>query len=777
MRTSSAGRAVARAVKRDVKALRAFSFTVIFFGFALFTASEALAQTFSFSTITIQGNQRVEYGTILTRAGLAEGDSYSAAELNDAYQALIDTGLFESVEILPSGNTLTIIVVERPTINAIAFEGNSRLSDSDLEALVHSEVRLVFNPEQVDRDVAAIADAYREKGRIAAQITPNIIRRSDNRVDLVFEIAEGGVVEIERLSFVGNTQFSDTRLRRILQTKQAGLLRTFVMRDTFVADRIAFDKQVLTDFYRSHGYVDFRVTGVDAELTRNRDAYFLTFTVEEGLSFLVGDVSVVSEYPGVDPTEYQSSVRLHSGRTFSPADIDTEIERLEIRATQNELDFLRVTPRVTRNNREQTLDVEFVLSQGPKVFVERIDIEGNTATLDRVVRRQFDTVEGDPFNPREIRQAASRIRALGFFGNVDVTSKPGTTADRVIVDVSLTEIPTGSLTFGGNYNTATGLSAIASYTETNFLGRGQAVDFAYSIGATNSRLTLDFDEPAFLGRDVNLGLRIGYSQTDNQNALYDTDNTIFQPSLGFKVGDDMRLALRYRWSEDGLTDVTSTSGVLAAEAALGTLTTSALGYSLTYDNRRSGLNPDAGVVLKVSQDVAGLGGDTKYLKTTAMASAQTTVLDDQVTLKATIEGGMLAYSEGHSRVTDRFFLGAQTMRGFQPNGIGPRDADTGDALGGNNFAVARLEANFPLGLPEEYGINGGVFYDYGSLWDVGETHGEDILYNDFTPRQVIGASLFWSTPIGPLRFNWTAPLGIEAEDKSQNFDLTISTAF
>lgn len=778
MRTSAAGRAVALVAKPRGLAVRTFGFSLVFLGFALLLGTAAMAQSFRFSTISVEGNQRVEDGTILSSVGLAQGQGYSAAQLNDAYQALVDTGFFDSVEMLPSGARLTIKVVERPTINAVSFEGNSRLSDDDLTALIQSKVRLVFNPQQVDRDVSAITAAYREKGRISAGVSPKIIRRSDNRVDLVFEIAEGGVVEIERLSFVGNSQFSDARLRRILQTKQAGLFRNLVQRDTFVADRIAFDKRVLTDFYQSNGYVDFKVLSVDAELARSRDAYFLTFNVEEGLSYTVGNITVESSYPGVSADAFSQAVRLQSGRTYSPTDIDHEIERLEVLAAEQNIDFLRVEPRVTRNNREQTLDVAFVLTRGEKVFVERINIEGNTTTLDKVVRRQFTTVEGDPFNPREIREAAARIRALGFFGAVDVTSGPGTAADRVVLNVDVVERPTGSFTFGGNYNSASGLSAIASYKETNFLGRGQALDFALSAGLTNQRLTLDFTEPAFMDRDVSLGVRVGYSQTDNQNAQYDTDTAIFQPSLGFRVGDDTRLNLRYRLSADGLSDVDpASSAVLLAEEALGTQVTSALGYSLNYDNRSSGLNPDAGVVVRVSQDLAGFGGDTAYLSTTASASAQTTVLKDEVTLRATLEGGVLAFQTGDSRVTDRFFLGSQIMRGFEPNGIGPRDNATGDALGGNNYAVARLEANFPLGLPEEYGISGGVFYDIGSLWDVGNTHGEDIIYNDFTPRQIIGASLFWTTPIGPLRFNWTAPIDVQTDDLTQNFDLTISTDF
>lgn len=778
MRKSAAARAIAHAKSRDHSSWRAFVFSTVFLALLALMATSAMAQSFRFSTISVEGNNRIEHGTVLTRAGLAENQSLSAAELNDAYQALIASGLFESVEIDPQGSRLKIIVVERPTINRITFEGNSRLNTSDLSFLVSSEQGRVFNPLQVEKDAAAITDAYSQKGRIAATITPKIIRQSDNRVDLVFEIVEGGVVEIERLSFVGNSKFSDTRLRRTLETKQAGLFRFLVQKDTFVSDRIAFDKRVLTDFYQSRGYVDFRVLDVETELTRDRGSYFLTFIVEEGQQYSFGNVTVRSEYPGVDADSFAKTLRVNGGDLYSPTVIDNEIARLEILATGQELDFLRVDPVVSRNPETLTLDIEFVLKRGNRVFIERIDIEGNTATLDKVVRRQFDAVEGDPFNAREIREAANRIRALRFFSRDDVSARVGSADDKMIIDVTLQERPTGNVSFGGNYTTATGISAVASYKETNFLGRGQALDFRYSRGENNNRFNFDFAEPALFGRDARFGLSLGRFQTDNENALYDTLTTTFSPSLGFVVGEDVRLNLRYRFSLDDLTDVdAAASQVIKDEAAVGQLKTSAFGYALTYDNRSSGLNPDAGVIFKLDQEFGGPGSDNNYLKTTALATAQTTVLDDRVTLKATLEGGLLNFLDGDSRVTDRYTLGSQTMRGFAANGIGPRDNTTGDALGGNRFAVARLEAVFPIGLPEEYGIMGGLFYDAGSLWEVGEIGAATVDYNDFTLRQVIGASLFWSTPIGPLRFNWTEALSKETGDIEQGFELTVSAEF
>ena len=737
----------------------------------------AQAQSFSFSNVSIEGNQRIEGGTILTYAGIARGETVSAARLNDAAQRIRATGLFESVDVIPQGSTLVIRVVEYPTINIVNFEGNSRLRDEELGAVVRSQSRRVYSPITAEQDAAAITEAYAQAGRVNAVVTPRIIRRSDNRVDLVFEIVEGGLTEIQRISFVGNRNFSDRRLRGVLETKQAGLLRAVIQRDTFVADRIGFDRQVLTDFYRSRGYVDFEVQNVDVALTRERDAYLITFNIREGQQFRVGDFSVVSEVDGADPLDYERALRIRSGAVYSPTLVETDIARLERLAIRQGLNFVRVEPRITRNDRDLTLDVEYALVNGPRIFVERIDIEGNNTTLDRVVRSQFTTVEGDPFNPRQIRESAERIRALGYFATADVDAREGSTPDQVVIDVDVTEAPTGSLSFGANFNTDTGLGLVANFTERNFLGRGQQLSFALSTAETNRLFTFNFAEPRLLGRDLRFGLNTNYRVTDNENALYDTETFRFSPSLTFPVSENGRLQVYYAFDYSDITDDTSGSTFIAADAALDGISYNALGYNYSYDTRRTGLNPNAGVLLRFGQEYGG-ASDAAYLKTSVEATAQTRIFNEEVTLRATVEGGLLNFTEGNSLITDRYFLGSNAFRGFEPGGIGPRDADTDDALGGNKFAVARLEAEFPLGLPEEYGITGGLFLDYGSVWDTGiDAPDGDILYDEFTPRTVIGASIFWTTPIGPLRFNFTEALDAQEQDQTKSFDVTISTSF
>ncbi|NGM46714.1 outer membrane protein assembly factor BamA [Rhodobacter sp. SGA-6-6] len=758
--------------------------------------SPAFAQVFSFSNVRIEGNSRVDDATILSYAGIARGGEVSAGDLNDAYQRLSRSGLFETVELVPQGGTLLIKVTEYPFVNLINFEGNKILKDEDLAQAIKSQSRRAFSPSVAEADAAAIAEIYRVKGRLAATVTPKVIRRDGNRVDLVFEITEGKVVEIERLSFVGNRAFSDRRLRQVLETKQAGFLRAIIQRDSFVAERIEVDKQMLTDFYRSRGYIDFEVTDATAETTRERDASFVTFTVHEGLPYTIGKVTTVSEVEGIDAAEFIAVQKIRKGQTFNPAVIENNIARMENLALKKGLNFIRVDPRITRDDRGQAVDIEFAIVRGQRVFVERIDIEGNATTLDQVVRRQFRTVEGDPFNPREIRQSAERIRALGFFSDAQVNAQQGSGPDQVVVNVDVEEQPTGSLNFGLSYSVSSGTGFNISFSESNFLGRGQSLSLSLANTSDTQNSSFSFTEPSVLGRDLSFNVNGYYRTSDQEFALYNTRSLGFGFGIGFPVGEQSRLNLTYRVSADKIFDlqddvlgddpltpevetVSIRSPILRREEAQGELITSAIGYSYQFDNRITGLNPTSSYIFRFGQEIGGLGGDTKFLTTTALAVAETKVLNEEVTLRVAVEGGYIHGLSGQTtRVTDRFFAGGK-IRGFEPKGIGPRDGtDLEDALGGNAFAVARFEADFPLGLPEEYGITGGAFLDVGSVWSLDDTAGLAGEVDDsFKPRVAVGLSLLWNTPMGPLRFNFSRALVKEDYDREQNFDLTVSTRF
>ncbi len=757
-------------------------FAVIFvLSAAVIDLSIAYAQQFRFSTIQVEGNLRIESSTIRNYAGVLTGQDVSAADLNAAYQSVSSSGLFEEVELIPRGSRLLIKVKELPTVNRVAFEGNSRLKDDVLAGIITSQARKVFNPTDVEQDRAAIAEAYANSGRLAARVNPKFIRLADNRVDLVFEIFEGGLVEIERISFVGNRAYSDRKLRGVMETKQAGVLRTFIQRDTFVEDRIEFDKQVLSDFYKSRGYADFRINSVNAEISQERDGYFITFNIREGQKFKVGDVTVSSELNGIDTAAFSNAGKVKAGQTYSPLLIENDITRMERFANQEGLEFLRITPRVKRNDKSLTLDVDYAVERGPRVFVERIDIEGNTATLDRVIRRQFRIVEGDPFNPSEIRASARRIRALGFFSQADVTSREGSNPEKVVVDVKVIEAPTGSLSFGASYSTAAGAGGLMEYAEKNFLGRGQALSLKLTAGSGTQTYAFDFMEPSFLYNDLSLSLLTSYSETQRQFSQYNTSVLKIRPQLSFPLSERTRLGVRYQYSETELSNASILAGgVITEELALGNVKESVLGYTLSFDSRRTGLDPNAGVLARVEQDFSGLGGDTASVKTTASVSGEMKVLGEEVTLVGTIEGGILSYSKGQGRVIDRFRLGGNTMRGFEPGGIGPREYDptkgVNDALGGEKFAAMRLEALFPIGIPEEYGISGGVFYDVGNLWGLEyNTDLHPIHYESGSWRQAAGFSLFWITPVGPFRFNFSRAISKEILDTPNDFELTLAT--
>ncbi len=742
----------------------------------------AEAQSFRFSRIIVEGNTRIETGTVLSYAGITTGQAVSAGELNASYQNVLGSGLFQTVSYEPRGGTLAIVVEEFPTINRISIEGNRRLKDEALLSLLKSQSRRVYSPTVAEQDAVAIIAAYEQAGRLAATVDPVIIKRSNNRVDLVFEVSEGRVVEVERISFVGNRDFSDSRLRRVLDSKQAGLFRNLVQRDTFIGDRLQFDRQVLTDFYRSRGYVDFTILSVSSEFSRERNAFFVTFTVQEGQKYTYGSLTATSDLPEIDVGAYQSAIKIRPGQTYSPNGVDDTIARLERLAVRQDLDFIRVEPRVSRDDRNLRLNIEFAIVRGPRIFVERIDIEGNATTLDRVIRRQFTAVEGDPFNPREIREAASRIEALGFFARADVNPKPGSSPDQIIVDVDVEEQPTGSLGFGGTYSVSAGFGLTLSFSERNFLGRGQSLGFDVSAGAETRKYGFSFREPAFLGRDVAYFISANYATADSaQSSTYNTTLGNVKTGFQFPLNETTRLGVNVFGQLTEVSNVAASpasSPILVAEDARGSEYTLGAGYDLTVRTLRTGLDPDSGIVLRWSQDFAGIAGDLQYIKSEALLVGETRILNDQVTIRAIFEGGAVnSLGNSTSKVTERYFLNNK-MRGFDYFGVGPRDNTTNrNALGGNFFAVAKFEAEFPLGLPEEYGIRGGVFADFGSVWDLDNTAGVINVDDSFKLRSAAGVSLFWNTPIGPLRFNFSRALQSQPGDVEQNFDITISTKF
>ena len=737
----------------------------------------ALAQSYRFTTVTVDGNILIDDETIAGFARIARNRSMSAAELNAAYQRVAGTGFFRSVDLVPSGSTLVIRVEEYPLINRISIEGNRRINDDDLRALLSSRPGGVYSPSQAEADANAMAETYAGRGRLAATVTPRLIERANGRVDLVFEVAEGRVVEVERISFVGNRSFTERRLRGAIESAQAGRLSTIFRVDNYNEQRVTRDRQALQDFYLSRGYIDVQVQSGITELSRERDGAFVTFTIIEGQQYRVGAVSVVSEIAELDAAPYRAALTDRSDQLFTPTTLEQMIQQLERVGYESGQRFVRAEPRMTRNERTGLIDVELALVRGERIFIERIDIQGNTTTQDQVIRRQFHVAEGDPLNPREIREAAGRIQALGYFSDVQVNPVTGSSAQQAVVDVQVDETTTGSLGFGLSYGASAGIGGNVSYNESNFLGRGQSVNISFSTVANGQSLSFSIVEPALLGRDLALGLSAGLSTTSaSDDARFGSQMLQLSPSLTFPVSEFGRLSVRGTLSRGEIRDVNAAASPrIIQDAALGAQITSSVGFTYTHDTRTNGTNPDRGTVFRFSQDVAGLGGDRRWARSTVMAGYEQRVLNGDVTLRAEFEAGAIVHQSGASLISERFNLSSDQFRGFRAYGLGPRDIVTGDGLGGNYFAVARLEAEFPLGLPQEYNMHGGLFVDVGSLWGIdAPTAG---VVDSGSIRATAGFSLFWTSPLGPLRLNFSTPIQSETYDEARRFDLTLATRF
>ena len=757
--------------------------TAFFFQGFLFIPAIVNAEAFKLSSISVKGNSRLSAEAVINYSRIIPSATISSEDLNTAYTNILDTGLFKNVSFKQDGRVLIIVVDEYPTVNQISFEGNKKFTDEKLASFIVTKSNLVFTPVGLEKDLTAIKSVYRNSGRLSAIVSPKIINLSNNRVNLVFEIYEGNVVEIEKISFVGNREFSNRRLRRVLSSKQAGFLRKIILRDTLIEEKISFDRRLLADFYRSRGFADFKINGVNTELTEEKDGFFITYNITEGPQFTVGDVKLVSNVKDVNASEFEQFITFKQGETYSPVSLQSAVTQLEEKLQARGFEFVRVKPIVNRNVNNLTLDFDLVFEKGDRLFIERIDISGNIATLDRVLRRQFFTVEGDPFNPREIKAAADRIRGLGLFSETDVTTLSGSTNSQVVINAKVVEKPTGSLTFGAGYSSQAGLGLLVEYGERNFLGRGQSLSFAVKTGKDDQLYELSFFEPMFLRNDLGFGLNLSVEDTNRQNAAYDTGDLLFQPFVTYPLGERSKIKIDYSISQTDLSNPGDVGSIITNEVNEGEVISSSVGYVFSHDTRLYKSNSGNGIIFKLGQQFTRLGGDKTAMMTTVKLAAHRRVFKEDLKLSAEFESGLLTYTTGNSRVNDRFFLGSRKMRGFDAGGIGPREcsnrvcnANNNDALGGENFAVARFEAEFPLGIPDEYGLSGGLFYDIGNLWSLTKIN-NNVLYEDGSWRQAIGASVFWKTPIGPLRFNFSDVLKKEQYDRDESFDLTISTRF
>jgi len=732
------------------------------------------------SSIVVIGNERITSETIIAISNIETGVSYSPSQLNSALQRINKTTFFKTATVSLKNNVLEINVIENPTINSINFEGNSILQDENLSELISSKERQTLSISKAEKDADTIASTYSETGRISASIKPKIVELSDNRVDLIFVISEGRITEVEKITFTGNRAFSDVRLKGVISTKQAGIFRRLIKSDTYVEEKLNYDMEQLKNFYFNKGYIDFEIK-TSVELTRAKDAFLINYSIKEGQKYSFSKINFDINNIDINKDSLIKLNKIKGGSTYDPRRTDKLIKEIDIYLSKTGYNFIEPVPLVSRNDANLTMDIVVHLKETKKIFVERIEVEGNSTTIDEVIRLQFDFVEGDPFNRRKVLEAIDKIRGLGFFSNVETNTRIGSTPEKIIIEVKLTEKPTGSLGIGAGFNSSDGAVYTFNINERNFLGKGQTVKLDLSSSSIERQTSIGLEDPSFLGRNLLAGISLGQQTTTPSATPLKMEKLFFAPKIRFPLSRDSNLTAIYRLDKD---EVNLTSANIMASPLIkldvGNSNKSALILSYNLDKTNSVVSPTAGYNLKITQEMNGFGGDISYSKSSIDLKTYKTVIRDDIIFSSGISSGMIVGSSAN--ITNRFFLGGDSLKGFKNQGIGPVDnsyagSDTnGDPLGGKMFTSISLEASFPIGIPEEYGIFGGLFVDAGSLWGLDNTDNGRV-DDSANIRSALGASIFWDTVIGPLRFNWSRPIKKEKYDVIENFRFTVDTRF
>ncbi|WFU84989.1 outer membrane protein assembly factor BamA [Bradyrhizobium sp. CIAT3101] len=823
-----------------------------------FVSSSALAQTVQ--SISVEGNRRVEVETIRSYFKPGPGGRLDQGAIDDGLKALIETGLFQDVKInRGAGGQIVVSVVENPVIGRIAFEGNKKIKDEQLTAEVQSKARGTFSRAMVQSDTLRIAEIYRRSGRYDVTVTPEIIEQPNNRVDLVFTVNEGAKTGVKSIEFVGNNAFSSYRLRDVIKTHESNLLSFLSSGDIYDPDRVEADRDLIRRFYLKNGFADVQVVAALTEYDPEKKGFNVTFKIEEGQQYRVGSVDFRTSIPNFDPSTLRSFSRVNVGSLYNVESVEKSVEDMQIEASRRGYAFAVVRPGGDRNFDAHTVAVVFNVDEGPRTYIERINIRGNTRTRDYVIRREFDLSEGDAYNRALVDRAERRLKNLDYFKTVKITTEPGSSSDRVVLIVDLEEKSTGDFSVSGGYSTTDGALAEVSVSERNLLGRGLFAKASVTYGQYARGYSLSFVEPYLLDYRVALGLDL-YQRTQLSNSYisYGTKTLGFSPRLGFQLREDLSLQLRYsiyrqeitlpsnlancnnnQFLADGVTPnplfnpspafsnatgvplAASTNGLgcyadgeaslpVRKELAGGKTLTSALGYTLTYNTLDNNKNPTDGLLVDFRQDFAGVGGDVSYLKTVADAKYYQSLVSDLVGV-VHLQGGILnKVGSSDLRMLDHFQMGPNLVRGFAPNGIGPRDLNpfgTQDAIGGTKYWGASLELQMPFWfLPKEVGLKGAVYADAGGLFDyqgpttwsvtneMTTTKNSSCTPSSITPavagtctglvydngnvvRSSVGVGLIWASPFGPLRFDYAVPLTKGKNDRTQEFRFGGGTSF
>ncbi len=813
-----------------------------------------LAATAAYAqSIEVRGSRRVDAETI--RNYFAGTDP---ARVNQAVKELYATGLFSSVKTERAGGRIVVSVVENNLINRVAFEGNSKLKSEVLASEIQSKSRGAYNPATVQADIERINDLYRRGGRSDATVTARTVDLPNGRIDVVFTINEGSKTGVKSIEFQGNTAFSSYRLRNLMQTTEMNWLSFFKSTDVYDPDRISSDLELIRRFYLKNGYADFRITGSDAHYDAAQKGYIVTVTVDEGRQYRVGTVNVESSLPTAKPEDLRRALKISAGDVYNGDLVDKSVEALTREVARSGYAFSAARPRGDRDPATGVINLSFVVEEGPRVYVERINVHGNTRTRDYVIRREFPLGEGDAYNRVLVDKAEKRLNNLGYFKKVRITNEPGSAPDRVVINVEVEDQATGSFSISGGYSTTDGVIAEVSVSESNFMGRGQYARLAVTGGQRTKGIEFSFTEPYFLDYRLAAGFDLYTKQNkNNRYSLYDSWTTGATLRVGVPITDEISFSPRYSIYQtkitipndsnrpyndcsvpipgvtpgqagvlngDGTTGVnafynclTNGEASLAVKDAQGTRFVSQVGYSLTYNSLDNTRNPTDGMYAELRQDVAGAGGDAKFVRTTGEFRYFYPIWDDIVGFVKLQGGHLQAFGGDQLRIVDNYNLGPSLVRGFAPGGIGPRDISTGtgnlsNGLGGTKYYGASLELQFPFfGVPKDLGLKGALFADAGTLfgykgrtnyWDqfpgtaasptnclaaptvnnggvvytVGQ--GSCIQLDDSKKiRSSVGASLLWQSPLGPIRFDYAFVLSKAKNDVGQAFRFSGGSSF
>ncbi|MEZ2330733.1 outer membrane protein assembly factor BamA [Mesorhizobium sp. RCC_202] len=756
----------------------------------------SVAEAAVISRVDVSGNQRVDAETIRNYIAIKPGKPFSSADIDAAVKALFGTGLFSDVQINQVGSSLVVKVSEYKVVNQVLFQGNKKIKDNALQMAIQLKPRSTFSQQALDADVESVKAAYRHIGRDDAGVTAQVMDLGENRVNVVFNITEGDRTQIAAINFVGNHAYSARRLSDVINTKRSSWL-SFVLRDdVYDEDKLRADQELLRRFYYNHGYADFQVVSAVGELDNATNKYTVTITVQEGDLYTFGDVSVESTIPEVDSKSLESTVETHKGDRYNAKDVEDSIVALTEKVAGSGYAFAQVTPRGDRNFENHTISVVYTIDQGTKAYVERIEIRGNDRTRDYVIRREFDVSEGDAFNQVLIQRAKKRLENLDYFTSVDISTVPGSAPDQVVLVVTVVEKSTGEFSVGAGYSTGgdtPGPSVEGSITERNFLGRGQYIKLSAGGGKNSRDYALSFTEPYFLGRRIAAGFDI-YKSTREYNNSYDSDTTGATIRFGLPITDSISTQLAYNISQekykvdDNCGTVTgldpdgpncTISPAILDAIHEGTWVKSSVSLGLVYNTIDDMKNPHEGLYLTGTTEVAGLGGDAKWVKVTGRGSVYHT-LSEQWDLVGLVSGGagyISGFGNGGLRIFDQFQSNDRMIRGFEYGGIGPVDPNTGDHLGGTTYFNASAEAQFPLpAIPESFGLRGAVFADAATLYGskvnlVGQES------TDMALRASVGIGLMWASPFGPIRIDYAIPVKKQPHDDVQEFNFGIATRF